>query len=73
MIRKERITGMGLLVRLVNDHIIVEHDGNDKMLIDALLQAGIPRESIILAYAGESIPREMDVIPESYLKIAFAS
>jgi hypothetical protein len=28
----------------------------NKKLVDALVQAGIPRQQIILAYAGESIP-----------------
>jgi hypothetical protein len=29
---------------------------NNKPLIDALVQAGIPRAQIILAYAGENAP-----------------
>lgn len=46
----------GLVARMVGDHIIIEHDMNDKPLVDALVQAGIPREKIILAYAGEPVP-----------------
>jgi hypothetical protein len=45
-----------LLVRLVHDHIVIERDINSKPLVDALMQAGIPRERIVLAYAGEPIP-----------------
>ena len=45
-----------LFVRVVADTIIIEEDRNSKPLVDALLQAGIPRENIILAYAGEKVP-----------------
>jgi hypothetical protein len=43
-------------LRILGNTAIVERDQNDKMVKDALLQAGIPREKIILAYAGEPIP-----------------
>ena len=36
-------------------HIVIERDVNDKPLVDALLQAGIPRKQIVLAYAGEPV------------------
>src|SRR5436309_3265660 len=49
----ERIVDNGLVVRLKNNHIIIEYDVNDKPLVDALMQAGIPREQIVLAYEGE--------------------
>lgn len=45
-----------LFVRIVADTIIIEVDQNSKPLVDALIQAGIPREKIVLAYAGEIIP-----------------
>ncbi len=44
-----------LAARLINDHILIEKDTNDKPLVDALVQAGIPRQQIVLAYAGETI------------------
>jgi hypothetical protein len=47
---------VSLLVRISNSMVIVEQDRNNKTLVDALLQAGIPRESIILAYKGEPTP-----------------
>jgi len=55
-VRDERVVNTALLVRLINDHIIIERDINSKPLVDALMQAGIPREQIILAYAGEIVP-----------------
>lgn len=45
-----------LFVRVMLDSIIIEEDRNSKPLVDALVQAGIPREQIILAYAGEKVP-----------------
>jgi hypothetical protein len=50
---------MSLLVRILADTIIIERDQNDKPLVDALVQAGVPRSKIILAYAGEPVPQIM--------------
>jgi len=55
--RGERHTSVNLLVRAADDFIVIEHDANNKPLYEALMQAGIPRERIILAYAGETIPK----------------
>jgi hypothetical protein len=45
-----------LLVTLLGDKIVIQEDRNSDPLYEALVQAGIPREQIILAYAGESLP-----------------
>lgn len=45
-----------LVVRLVDQNVVIEYDDNDKPLVDALVQAGIPRQQIILSYAGEPGP-----------------
>jgi hypothetical protein len=55
VVNGERFVTTGLLVRIVGDFVIVEHDRNDKSVLDALVQAGIPRDKIILAYAGEPV------------------
>jgi hypothetical protein len=47
---------VSLAVQFSRDAIIIEHDMNNKPLVAALLQAGIPRSAIILAYAGEPVP-----------------
>jgi sulfur carrier protein ThiS len=47
---------ISLLVRILGETVVVERDQNDKPLVDALAQAGIPRSKIILAYAGEAVP-----------------
>ncbi len=54
-VHDKRIADAGLIVRLQNDRIIIEHDINDKILLDALMQAGVPREQIVAAYAGETV------------------
>jgi hypothetical protein len=52
----ERFSFTSLMVRIIADKIIIEEDRNSDPLYEALVQAGIPREQIILAYAGETIP-----------------
>lgn len=42
-----------VFARLVKGTIVIEEDATDKPLLDALLQRGVPRNQIILAYAGE--------------------
>ncbi len=51
----KRIVDAGLIVRLVDERIIIERDVNDKLLVDALLQADVLRQQIVLAYAGEPV------------------
>lgn len=45
-----------LVAHVDNNKIIIDTDLTEKPLYDALLQAGVPREQIIRAYAGEKIP-----------------
>jgi len=52
----ERYSDVGLLVRLINHWIVIEYDANSIPLYESLVDAGISRERIILAYAGETIP-----------------
>ena len=54
--RDARIVDADLVVRVVGEHLIVERDLNSKPLVDALIQAGVPRDCIVLAYAGEPAP-----------------
>jgi len=54
--RDEHLVETGLLARIEGSRIVIEHDQNNKPLVDALVQAGVPRHQIILAYAGESSP-----------------
>jgi hypothetical protein len=52
-----RFAVTSVVVRVIGKQVIVEHDDNDKPLVDALVQAGVPREKIVLAYAGEPVPK----------------
>lgn len=47
---------VNLIVRIVGDQVVIEIDYNDKLVVDALMQAGVPRSQIVLAYAGEPVP-----------------
>lgn len=48
--------GIVVQARVEGDFVVIEEDTTDRPLIDKLLDAGIPREKIIRAYAGEAIP-----------------
>lgn len=45
----------GIVAHLEDDLVVIYHDANNKPLVDALVQNGVPRDKIILAYAGETI------------------
>jgi len=49
-------TFTSMMVEVVGENIIIHQDHNDPALADTLMQVGIPREKIILAYMGESVP-----------------
>ena len=55
-VKDQRLVDANLITRLVDDTIIIERDMNNKPLVEALLQTGITRSQIILAYAGEPVP-----------------
>lgn len=46
-----------VMARVVDDFIVIEQDTTDKPLYEALMvNGGVPREKIVLAYAGETLP-----------------
>lgn len=51
-----------VMARVVGEKVIIEEDSTlDKPLVEALIHnAHIPREQIILAYAGEKVPGEQE-------------
>ena len=55
----QRVVRSGLIVRLWKESILIEQDTNEPPLVEALVQAGIPRSQIILAYAGEPVPESV--------------
>jgi hypothetical protein len=54
-VKGKHISGVSLVVRIVGDKVVVERDQNDKLVVYALVQVGIARRDIILAYAGEPV------------------
>jgi hypothetical protein len=54
--QRKEYAGVIIFARIVNDVVVIEEDNTDKPLLNALLQRGIPREKIVLAYQGEPIP-----------------
>ena len=51
-------SGVVVLARVVDDMVIIEEDTTDRPLWKELVRAGIPREKIILTFAGETAPDE---------------
>jgi hypothetical protein len=45
-----------VMTRIDGEQVIIEVDTTDRPLQDALLNTGIPRSQIVLAYAGEHVP-----------------
>jgi hypothetical protein len=45
-----------IIARISDDRVIIEADSTNKPLYEALIQAGIPKQYIVLAYAGETEP-----------------
>jgi hypothetical protein len=48
--------GVVVMARIVDDKVVIDEDITDRPLYEELLRAGIPREKIVLAYAGERLP-----------------
>lgn len=52
----QRPAGIVVFARIVGDYVVIEEDTTDRPLVDALVNRGVSREKIILAYAGERLP-----------------
>jgi hypothetical protein len=48
--------GVVVMARIVGDRVVIDEDTTDRPLYEELMRQGIPREQIVLAYAGETIP-----------------
>jgi hypothetical protein len=48
--------GIVVLARIQDDIIIIEEDNTDRPLVDKLLEQGIARHQIVLAYDNEEYP-----------------
>jgi XisI protein len=54
--RKQKV-GIVVMARVVANMVIIDEDTTDRPLYKELMRAGIPREQIILAYTGETLPQ----------------
>jgi hypothetical protein len=45
--------GRGALTATLSEFVVIDHDDNSEPLVEAMTDAGIARDRIILAYAGE--------------------
>jgi hypothetical protein len=52
--------GITVMARIVDEYVVIDQDITDRPLYEALIAAGIPREQIVLAYAGETLPAKKD-------------
>jgi hypothetical protein len=50
-----REPGTIVMARVIDDVVVIEADYTDRPLYKRLMDAGIPRERIILRYAGEQV------------------
>jgi hypothetical protein len=48
---RHRPAAVVVLARVEDDQVIIEEDLTDRPLVEALVNAGVPREKIILKYA----------------------
>lgn len=59
--RYKTMAAVVVLARILGDKVIIEEDTTNKPLVEALVQQGIPREQIILAYQGEPVPDPIEM------------
>jgi hypothetical protein len=58
---REAEPGIVVMLRVVGDTVVVEEDASNKPVLDRLEANGIPRDKIILAYAGEPVPDPIEM------------
>lgn len=58
--QQERVSGTTLLLRIKDGKVRIEEDGTDAPIVDDLIEAGVPREEIILAFHPPEAPAVAD-------------
>jgi hypothetical protein len=51
-------SGVAVMARVVGDTVVIDEDITDRPLWEELVRAGVPREKIVLTYAGETLPEQ---------------
>jgi hypothetical protein len=57
--RSGRVVNTAIIVEIVGDTLVIDRDINSKPFVSELVEAGVPREQIILAYKGEAVPESV--------------
>jgi hypothetical protein len=52
--------GVTVMARIIGSLVVIDQDITDRPLYEALIEAGIPRQQIVLAYTGELLPSDSD-------------
>ena len=52
-LNKKRVHGAIIHVDIINDKIWIQYDGTDRPIADELLEAGVPKEDIVLGFHPE--------------------
>lgn len=52
---EERIFGPSVHLDIIGGKIWVQHDGTDRPVVEALLEAGVPKEDIVLGFHPEHL------------------
>jgi len=47
-----------VMARIVEDKVVINENTTDRPVYEEQMRAGVPREQIVLAYAGEKLPSE---------------
>jgi hypothetical protein len=53
---RRRPAAIAVMAHIEGEYVIIDEDITDRPLYKALAEAGIPRERVIAAYAGEALP-----------------
>jgi XisI protein len=53
---RHEASAVAVMAHIVGDTVIIVEDLTDRPLFKELLQAGIPRDKIVLEYTGEQLP-----------------
>lgn len=59
-VRGKHYVDTSIFARMEDERIIIEVDKTNKPLYEMLLDKGVPRQQIVLAYAGESTDTTID-------------
>jgi hypothetical protein len=52
----DKLPSVVIMAQVIGDNVIINEDGTDRPLFKRLMEQGLSRQQIILAYAKESLP-----------------